>query len=61
MSDFEGYIRQGEPEKKEKSYAWQAAIGLQEVNGLKPSSYFIETEKQNILTTKPLTFIQPCF
>jgi len=29
MSDFEEYIRQGEPEKKEKSYAWQTAIGVQ--------------------------------
>jgi len=48
MTDFEEYIRQGEPEKKEKSYAWQTAIGLQEVDGLKPSSYLIETAKQNI-------------
>jgi fido (protein-threonine AMPylation protein) len=48
MSDFEEYIRQGEPEQKEKSYAWQTAIGLQEVDGLKPSSYLIETAKQNI-------------
>ena len=48
MSDFEEYIRQGEPEKKEKSYAWQTAIGLQEVDGLKPSPYLIEIAKQNI-------------
>ena len=48
MNDFEEYIRQGEPEKKEKSYAWQTAIGLQEVDGLKPSPYLIETAKQNI-------------
>ncbi|MDH6306971.1 fido (protein-threonine AMPylation protein) [Parabacteroides sp. PF5-5] len=48
MSDFDEYIRQGEPEKKEKGYAWQTAIGLQDVDGLKPSSYLIETAKQNI-------------
>ncbi len=48
MSDFEEYIRQGEPEKREKGYAWQTAIGLQDVDGLKPSSYLIETAKQNI-------------
>ena len=48
MSDFEEYIRQGEPEKKEKSLLWQTAIGLQEVDGLKPSSYLIETAKKNI-------------
>ncbi len=48
MSDFEEYIRQGEPQKKEKGYAWQTAIGLQDVDGLKPSSYLIQTAKQNI-------------
>jgi hypothetical protein len=48
MTDFEEYIRQGEPLKKEKGYAWLTAIGLQDVDGLKPSSYLIETAKQNI-------------
>jgi fido (protein-threonine AMPylation protein) len=48
ISDFEEYIKQGEPEKREKSYAWQTAIGLQDVDGLKPSPYLIETAKQNI-------------
>jgi len=46
--DFEAYIRQGEPEQKEKSYLWQTAIGLQEVDGLKPSPYLVETAKKNI-------------
>jgi len=46
--DFEEYIRQGEPDKKEKSLIWQTAIGLQLVDGLKPSAYLIETAKQNI-------------
>ena len=48
MTDFEEYIRQGEPDKKEKSIIWQTAIGLQQVDGLKPSAYLIETAKQNI-------------
>jgi len=48
MSDFEEYIRQGEPDQKEKSIIWQTAIGLQQVDGLKPSAYLIETAKQNI-------------
>jgi fido (protein-threonine AMPylation protein) len=48
VNDFEEYIRQGEPEKKEKSYAWQTAIGLQQVDGLTPSAYLIETAKENI-------------
>ena len=48
MNDFEEYIRQGEPGKKEKVIIWQTAIGLQQVDGLKPSAYLIETAKQNI-------------
>jgi len=48
MTDFEEYIRQGEPDKKEKGGIWQTAIGLQQVDGLKPSAYLIETAKQNI-------------
>ena len=32
--DLEEYIRQGEPEQAEKSTAWKAAIGLQDVDGL---------------------------
>ena len=48
MNDFEEYIRQGEPHKREKGYAWQTAIGLQAVDGLKPSAYLIETARKNI-------------
>ena len=48
MNDFDQYIVQGEPEKKEKSFIWQTAIGLQQVDGLKPSEYLIELAKQNI-------------
>jgi len=48
MIDFEEYIRQCEPDKKEKGIIWQTAIGLQQVDGLKPSAYLIETAKQNI-------------
>jgi fido (protein-threonine AMPylation protein)/biotin operon repressor len=48
MNDFEEYMRQSEPDKKEKVYIWQTAIGLQQVDGLKPSVYLIETAKQNI-------------
>lgn len=48
MMDFEEYIRQGEPQKREKVYAWQTAIGLQAVDGLKPSDYLIETARKDI-------------
>lgn len=36
MSEFDKYIVQGEPDKKAKASAWQTAIGLQDVDGLKP-------------------------
>ncbi len=45
---FEEYIRHIEADKKEKSYAWQTAIGLQKVDGLKPSQYLISTAIKNI-------------
>jgi fido (protein-threonine AMPylation protein) len=48
MNEFDEYIRQGEPDKVEKSRNWQTAIGLQQVDGLTPSNYLIETAKENI-------------
>jgi fido (protein-threonine AMPylation protein) len=46
--NFDEYKRLGEPEKAEKSDIWRTAIGLQQVDGLTPSEYLIETAKQNI-------------
>ena len=40
--ELENYIRQGEPDKAEKSESWQTAIGLQDVDGLKISEYLLE-------------------
>lgn len=49
MNDFlEEYLREKEPQKKEKGYIWQTAIGLQAVDGLNTSEYLIETAKKNI-------------
>ena len=48
MSVFDEYIRQGEPGRKEKAAAWQTAIGLQDVDGLKPSAYLIDTARKHI-------------
>ncbi|MDR2969326.1 MAG: Fic family protein [Tannerellaceae bacterium] len=48
MSNFDEYIRQSEPHKRERGYAWQTAIGLQAVDGLKTSDYLIETARQHI-------------
>ena len=46
--DFDEYIRQGEPEKKDRAEAWRVAIGLQAVDGLKTSEYLQETARRNI-------------
>jgi fido (protein-threonine AMPylation protein) len=48
MENFDEYLRQGEPNKAEKAIVWKTAIGLQQVDGLKPSEYLIEIAKQNI-------------
>jgi len=48
VGSFDEYKRIGEPDKREKLEIWQAAIGLQDVDGLKPSQYLIENAKQNI-------------
>lgn len=46
--DFEEYIRHTDASKKEKTLAWSTAIGLQQVDGLTPSSYLYETARRNI-------------
>ena len=43
MREFEEYKKLGEPDKREKSEIWETAIGLQQVDGLKPSQYLIDT------------------
>ena len=45
---FEEYIRLGEPDKADKAYAWQTAVGLQDVDKLKPSEYLLNTARENI-------------
>ena len=48
MEDYSEYIIQGEPEKRERVRNWMTAIGLQDVDDLKPSQYFLDTVRQNI-------------
>lgn len=48
MENFDEYIRQGEPNKAERAKVWKTAIGLQQVDGLRPSGYLIEVARQNI-------------
>lgn len=46
--ELEEYIKQGEPDRTEKSEAWQTAIGLQAVDGLNTSAYLLDTAKDHI-------------
>ena len=45
---FKEYLRESEPNKATKGYVWSTAVGLQAVDGLKPSQYLIDTAIQNI-------------
>ena len=45
---YKEYIRQSEPGKREKGYAWHTAIGLQAVDGLKTSEYLRQTAERSI-------------
>ena len=45
---FEEYLREADPSKRERSYAWDTAIGLQAVDGLETSAYLKETAVKNI-------------
>ena len=48
QSALEEYTKQGNSEQAEKSESWQIAIGLQQVDGLKPSAYLLEIAKEQI-------------
>ena len=45
---FKEYLKEAELDKAGRSYAWSTAIGLQAVDGLKPSKYLIDTAIENI-------------
>ena len=47
-SDFDRYYEAAEPGRRERAYAWATAIGLQDVDGLKPSEYLVSTAKRHI-------------
>ena len=46
--DFDNYYEAKEPGRRERAYGWATAIGLQDVDGLKPSQYLLDTAKRNI-------------
>ena len=45
---FKEYIKESEPSKRDKGYAWHTAIGLQAVDGLRTSEYLMRTAVRNI-------------
>ena len=45
---FKEYLKESEPDKAHKGYVWSTAIGLQAVDGLKPSKYLFDTAVRNI-------------
>ena len=45
---LEEYIRQGEPQQRERGEAWKVAIGLQQVDGLQTSEYLLDTARKHI-------------
>lgn len=45
---FKEYIKESEPDTRDKGYAWHTAIGLQAVDGLKASDYLLQTARRNI-------------
>ena len=45
---FKEYIKESELDTVNRGYVWSTAIGLQAVDGLKPSSYLIDTAIKNI-------------
>lgn len=48
QEDFDEYIRQVEPSAQQSVTDWQTAIGLQQVDGLKPSQYLLDVAQRNI-------------
>ena len=46
--DFDKYYEAPEPGRSERAHAWATAIGLQDVDGLKPSKYLLATAKRHI-------------
>ena len=48
MTEFGGYEIAQEPDSEGRLYAWQIAIGLQAVDGLKPSDFLTQTANRNI-------------
>ncbi len=47
-NELSKYLKQGDSTRVRKTKIWKAAIGLQDVDGLKPSKYLLEIAKKHI-------------
>lgn len=57
--ELEEYIREGEPDRARRAELWQVAIGLQDVDGLTPSQYLLDTAKEHIEGELSIDQVQP--
>lgn len=57
---FKEYLKESEPDKVEKGYAWSTAIGLQAVDGLKSSQYLFQDCGKFIFFAKAIQEQQQC-
>ncbi len=48
LQPLDEYIRQSEPDRRERGETWRVAIGLQQVDGLSTSDYLLDTARQHI-------------
>ena len=48
LNEFAGYFEAKEPGRRERADAWATGIGLQAVDGLKPSKFLIRTARRHI-------------
>lgn len=46
--EFEQYLRAEEPDKVQRAKNWSIAIGLQDVDGIRPSDFLLQQAKENI-------------
>ena len=54
---FAEYFISGEPCRADKAYAWQTAIGLQDVDKLQPSEYLLNTDEEQPIKS-PLSLLE---
>ena len=48
LKELQGYVKAGEPGRRERADAWATAIGLQKVDGLTTSQFLLDTAKDHI-------------